>query len=67
MNPVPLRTLKKGELFTRKDIPHPKESQVFTRGEYDRESRKYECGRWSDVSDAIYLKGETLVYTEFTF
>lgn len=62
-----LKELKKGEYFTRKDIEFPKESQVFIRGDYDRATKKYECIRFSDVNDAIYLKGSTLVFTNGTF
>lgn len=64
---VKLKDLKKGEWFTRKPIEEPKESQVFIRDFYCREDKKYFCQRWSDMSDGILLKGETVVYTEFYF
>ena len=62
-----VRDLKPGEWFTLKPIEEPKESQVYIRGEYDRSERKYECGKFSDISYSRYLKGSTPVYTDFTF
>lgn len=62
-----LKEVKKGDFFTRKQIDNPKEEQVFIRGEYDRETKKYECFRFSDVNDTIFLKGSTTVYTDFIF
>ena len=62
-----LKELKKGEYFTLKDYAEPKDSQVYIRGEYDRETRKYVCGKFSDISYSRLLKGDTEVYTEFTF
>lgn len=62
-----VKDLKPGEWFTLKPIEEPKESQVYIRGEYDRSERKYECGKFSDISYSRYLKGTTRVYTDFTF
>ena len=62
-----VKDLKPGEWFTLKPIEEPKESQVYIRGEYDRSERKYECGKFSDISYSRYLKGNTQVYTDFTF
>ena len=62
-----LKEIKRGEFFTRKSIENPTESQVWIRGEYDREQKKYECTRFDDINRTIYLKGATTVYTEFTF
>ncbi len=62
-----LKDLKKGEFFTLKPIEEPKESQVYIRDDYDREEKKYFCQKWNDISDGRLLKGETKVYTEFTF
>lgn len=62
-----IEQLKKGELFTRKPIDNPKDTQVFSADGYCRSSKKY-CGqRYSDISDWIYLKKGTKVYTDFTF
>lgn len=62
-----IRDLKKGEFFTKKPIEAPTERQVFVRGNYDRGLKKYECIRFSDISDIHYVKGNTEVYTDFTF
>ena len=62
-----LKELKKGEYFTIKPLENPKESQVYIRGEYDRSEKKYDCGRFDDISYLRYFKGDKEVYTEFTF
>ena len=67
MQGIKLKDLKKGEFFTRKPIEEPKERQVFIKDFYVREDKKYFCQRWSNISDGIELKGDTIVYTEFYF
>lgn len=62
-----LKDLKKGEYFTLKPIEEPTEKQVYVRGDYDKSERKYDCGRFDDISYSRLLKGTTAVYTEFTF
>ena len=62
-----LKDLKQGEYFILKDIPEPKESQVYIRGEYDRSSKKYLCEKFVDISCSRLLKGDTEVFTDFTF
>lgn len=62
-----LKDLKKGEWFTLKPIPEPKASQVYIREEYDRSTKKYVCGKFSDISASRLLKPDTVVYTEFIF
>lgn len=62
-----LKDLKIGEYFTLKPIENPTEKQVFIRGEYDRTEKKFECGRFDDISYTRYLSGKTEVYTDFTF
>lgn len=62
-----LKNVKAGEYFTLKPIPEPKESQVYIRDEYDRSEGKYLCYKFSDVNAWRYLKGETVVYTDFIF
>jgi len=62
-----VKELKKGEFFTLKPISEPKENQVFVRGEYDRTEKKYECGKFSDISYSRLIKGNTEVYTDFVF
>lgn len=62
-----LKDLKRGELFTRKPHDEPNELQVYIRGEYDRSLKRYEVTKWADMNRVIMLKGETTVYTGFTF
>lgn len=64
-----LKDLKRGEYFTLKSFNggEPSENQVYIRGEYDRAMRKYECGKYSDISYSRYISGEKEVYTDFTF
>ena len=65
---VKLKTLKKGDYFTRKPIAEPKESQVFIKDDYDRETKKFLAIKFSDAGGAgIQLSGDTIVYTDFTF
>lgn len=68
MKEVMLKHVRKGEWFTRKPIEYPNEHQVYIRGDYDRESKKYECTHWDDcLSNGVMLKGTTIVYVDFTF
>lgn len=67
MTSAKLKDIKKGEFFTRKPCEYPKESQVLIRGNYDRQSKRYSCTHWDDICREITLKGETIVYRDFTF
>ena len=58
-----LSDLKKGEFFTRKADAR----KVYRKGDYDRTERKFECDDTNDISRAIYLKGDTLVYVGFDY
>ena len=62
-----IKELKKGAMFTKKAIEDPKGSQVWVRGEYDRSVKRYEAINFDDVSRCTYLKGDTEVFTDFTF
>lgn len=62
-----IKDLKKGAFFTKKPIPCPSAAQVYVKGDYDRSQKKYECPKFDDISDAIYLKGDAEVYTDFVF
>lgn len=62
-----IKELKKGEYFTLKAIENPTESQVWVRGEYDRETRKYECYKWADVNHTHEYAGTKEIYIDFTF
>ena len=67
MNQRTLKEIKIGEWFTLKPIEEPKENQVFIKGEYDRTEKKYDCGKFCDISYSRLMKGSTIVYTDFTF
>lgn len=62
-----LKDLKMGDWFTLKPIDHPKESQVYIRGEYDKTNKKYICSKFSDICYSRSLKGDTPIYTDFIF
>ena len=62
-----IKDLKIGEYFTIKPIENPKESQVYIRGGWDRETASYCCGRFDDISAYRNFYGEKEVYTDFTF
>lgn len=65
--PVPLKSLKQGDLFTLKDIPSPKDSQVYIKGEYDRATRTFGCTKYSDMNSWRDFKGDKMVYVDFYF
>ena len=67
MKPVKLKDINKGVWFTRKPIENPKENQVYIKSTYDRTIKKYSCIKYSDINSEIMLKGETIVYIDFTF
>ena len=58
-----LSNLKKGEFFKRK----PTARKVYTKGDYDRGSKKYGCGDYEAAGDEIFLKGDTMVYVGFDY
>lgn len=62
-----IKELRKGDWFTLKAIDEPKENQVWVRGKYDRTLKAFECYCFGDVNRTRYIKGNKLVYTEFTF
>lgn len=62
-----LKNIKPGSWFTRKPCEYPTEKQVLIRREYDRTEKRFFCERWADIGDGVLLKGDTTVYTDFTF
>jgi hypothetical protein len=62
-----IKELKKGDYFTIKPIENPTEKQVYIRGEYDRSTKKYYCGRFDDISYEKLFSADKEVYTDFTF
>jgi hypothetical protein len=55
--------VKLGEFITRK----PSTKTVFTRGEYDRPSKRYALNDYNDHCRQVFLRGETVVYVGFTY
>ena len=64
---IKLSELKKGDFFTRKPCEYPSDKQVLIRDDYDRSSKKFSCIHFDDICNEIFLKGATVVYTDFTF
>lgn len=62
-----LKELAIGEYFTLKPLENPTENQIYIRGKYDRTYKKYDCGKFSDISYSRMFSGNKEVYTEFTF
>ena len=54
-------------MITLKDIEYPNAAQVWIRGEYIRETKKYELTNYDDVSRFRYVKGEKECFTDFIF
>lgn len=62
-----LKDLKPGDMFTKKNIPEPKEHQVWIKQAYDRSAKKYEIMRWDDICDTQLMDGNKEVFVDFTF
>lgn len=62
-----VREAKKGDYITLKPIEEPKESQVWIRGDYDRESKRYSLTNFADINRERFVKGTAPAYTDFTF
>lgn len=62
-----LNELKKGAMFTLKDIAEPTESQVYIKGDYDRTTKTYSCICFADMNKEKFLKASKEVFTDFTF
>lgn len=62
-----IKDLRKGQLFTFKDYPEPKDHQVWIRDEYDKVSKKYLVICWNCFNKQRLVKGDKIVFTDFTF
>lgn len=62
-----VKQLKKGDFFTKKQIDEPTDNQVWVRGDYIREEKKYECVCYGDANRYVYINGNKEVFTDFTF
>lgn len=51
-----IRDLAKGEYFILNPIEEPNASQVWVRGEYIREAKKYSTYKWGDENDESIAK-----------
>jgi hypothetical protein len=62
-HPALLKDLKKGDFFVRKAGA----KRVYTRQHYDQGSKTYSCHDYMDWNREIFLRGDTLVYVDFTY
>ena len=62
-----VKDIKNGEFFTLKAINEPKESQVYIKGEYCRETKKYSCCKFNDVNNERFFDGSKEVFTNMIF
>lgn len=62
-----VKELKKGDFFTKKPMTSPKNNQVWIRGDYCRDIKKYECINFDDINRFCYLPGNKAVFTDFIF
>lgn len=67
MKAVLLRNLKKGDYFTLRPVEEPKESQVYVRGDYNRDVKKYDVSKFFDICDWRLMRGDRIVYVDFIF
>ena len=62
-----VKDLKQGEYFTLKPIECPTERQVYVRDYYERSEKKYYCGKFINICEGRFLKGDKEVYVDFIF
>ena len=62
-----VKDLKQGEMFTLIKVKEPTVKQVWIRDYYDRSSNTYSVFNYDDVEKEMFLKGDTEVFTDFTF
>jgi hypothetical protein len=62
-----IKDLKKGDFFTIRKILYPSESQVYIKGQYVREIKKYSCTNFNDTNKELFLDGNKNVYIDFIF
>lgn len=69
MGTTKLKNLKKGDYFTLKPIEEPTGDQVYIKGDFVRVEKlnKYSCSKFNDICSERFLKGDTIVYTDFIF
>ena len=62
-----IKELKRGDYFVLKPIENPNENQVYVRGDYCKENKKYSCVKFSDVNYERFFDGKKEIYTDFIF
>ena len=62
-HPIQLKDVKAGEFVVRKAGA----KTIFTRGDYDRQSKTYALDDYNDHCRQVFLKGSTIVYVGFTY
>ena len=62
-----IKELKKGDFFTKKAMANPRDNQVWIKGNYCRDIKKYECVCYDDINRFTYIPGNKLIYTNFIF
>lgn len=62
-----VKELRKGDFFTKKPVTNPKDNQVWIKGNYCRDIKKYECQNFDDMNKYCYLPGDKIIYTDFIF
>lgn len=67
MNAILLKNVKLGDYFTLRPFEQPKESQVYVRSDYDRETKKYEIYKFANICDFRMMRGDRIVYVDFIF
>lgn len=70
MKATQLKHVKKGEFFTLVEVDDTCEipsKYVRVRGDYDRSTRRYSTHHFDDVCKERFMKGETIVFIDFTF
>lgn len=63
MEQVKLSKVKKGEFIRRK----ADSKKTYTKGEYQRDVKRFQCNDEDDISRSIDLPGSTIVFVGFTY
>lgn len=63
MKTIQLKELPRGALFKRNPSAH----DIYERGTYDRSLKRFECTKWFNICQWMYLRGTTIVYVDFEF
>lgn len=67
MKAILLKNVKNGDCFTLRPLREPKDTQVYVRSDYDRETKKYEIYKFFDLGDWRMMRGDRIVYVDFIF